>query len=392
MALGLKRWVALVVLGVAVVAAWGLPPEPRIFTFTRSENPTTPERRAARALDGEIGRTNGLLKRVRWLDSLEAAFEDTPVVAEGVRLGVHPEAPAAGPLTQAVRREASELDLEEPGLARVGVFVVDVNQGTHPEFRRRLSYSDGEYYVLKGDGGPACLVVLLTSRPDEVTISALFRGQEGASNLLGPCAYYHRYGPPGAAIGDWLVRAGLDFARRPRPSTPGSLDPRTLPGRRPVLSVFGADWGRFSGVSLTARACLGGSHERCVQALREGREPAASLTWLQEQGLPLLGEGRRRWGRGPFGGFEGHLLADAEEEFGTERFREFWTSDAALEEAFRTSFDEPLDQWVMEWARARLGPEDRGPGMKAGTLLLSLAMIGLFMAGGVVVVKRRRVG
>lgn len=389
MAFGLRRWIGAVLLGMMVIAVWALPPE---ASLRRGSRDVTPQRAAADELTDEIRGLNQLLSRVRWLDSLDAAFEGTPTVGRaGIVVGVLDGAPAARALRAAVQREAESLGLEPPARSRVGVFLVDMEQGTHPDVQATWP-AYGEYYAFESPAGPACLVIFPVRSPEKATLFNLFRRAADSLStvdILGPCAFYYHYGPPSAEVRRWLSMGGVSFAASPFPS--GTRSGALRDGGMDFWweGLFG--WRLNTGVSLDAQACVGGRADRCTQTLHHGGDLRRFVRYAGQEGLPLLGYAREDWMRGPFGGFESALLADAEAEFGAERFREFWTSELPVDEAFKASFGIGSGEWMMAWARARLSTDRRGTGLEASTILFSLVMLVLCMGGGAVVVKRRNV-
>jgi len=96
---------------------------------------------------------------------------------------------------------------------------------------------------------------------------------------------------------------------------------------------------------------------------------------LEESFVELLGVGS-------------YLFFAIEEEFGPERFGEFWRSGLDPTEAFEAAFGEPLDLWVMRWLRTYLDPSPRGPGVPLQSTLFTILTLGI-LAGGAVRMGRR---
>ena len=70
-----------------------------------------------------------------------------------------------------------------------------------------------------------------------------------------------------------------------------------------------------------------------------------------------------------------------EEEFGPERFGRFWQSPRSPSEAFEDAFGEPMDLYVMRWAKKYYDPIPRGPGVPVQATLLTFLTLGI-LAGG----------
>ena len=83
------------------------------------------------------------------------------------------------------------------------------------------------------------------------------------------------------------------------------------------------------------------------------------------------------------------LLSTAEAQFGRERFERFWTSEDDVPTAFASAFGVGLADWVREIAESRFGEQRLGPGVDAGTVLLSLLTL-LGFAGLAAFISARR--
>jgi hypothetical protein len=81
------------------------------------------------------------------------------------------------------------------------------------------------------------------------------------------------------------------------------------------------------------------------------------------------------------GGLEYQLLTDAESQFGPDRFRAFWKSDADVPAAFQQAFGVPMDQWVHREVVDFYGPLELGGGdvghAALSVILWTLAFLGL---------------
>jgi len=205
-----------------------------------------------------------------------------------------------------------------------------------------------------------------------------------APAMLGPCAYYARFGPAGSAVTGWLRRGGTALALTSPTFPPPAWKPPA------TTSWMGSLVGRPGGVwfgdprlafPLTLNGCVAGRLEACRDfVLGERMEP---------RGLQALGvRAEVNWSLQTD---EVVFLSDVLTEFGPERFTRFWTAAGSLDEAFRTAFGASLDSWTASWARARFGRGPALPAIRAGALGLSLGTAAGFLALAVLIAYRRRV-
>ena len=176
----------------------------------------------------------------------------------------------------------------------------------------------------------------------------------GERSLLGPCAFYAAFGKPGAAVQRWLAATGFRPARLPdwdKPHAP-AVDPA-------AIYALSNDAGR----------CLTGPVASCLSALGVNAQPD-DATYLID-GNSLGDNARTR----PIalGSTEPRFLADAVRELGPRRFKQFWTSSAALEAAFASASGSSLDRWTARWLQASYGTR-RQPPMVGRRDLLWLAI------------------
>jgi len=261
-----------------------------------------------------------------------------------------------------------------------------------------------------GEGGPAAVVFMRDTLfggfpglhfafPDSTAATCVAVYAEGARapapwyrprhrrvapGLLGPCAYYARFGPAGPALDEWLRAGGAALAlTSPTFPAPAWHAPPRPTGLARILRVEQ----RWMGVEprlafpLTLEACLAGRLERCGEFAR-GRRAGNRL-------LSRLGIHEEYvWGLEP----EASFLADVLVAFGPERFARFWRGAGTMPEAFAGAFGTTLDEWTYRWATERFGSERNEPAVNLGSLGVSLAAVAGFLAVALLVAGRRRVG
>ena len=207
-----------------------------------------------------------------------------------------------------------------------------------------------------------------------------------ARSLLGPCAFYARFGRPSAQVERWLAHRQHRFAQIPAwDSTWTALlrAARSEPGPeltpRIRAALLARTWRTYPALSL---GCMSGRATACREAI---------------VGVPpSYGTAQRLVTRER--DFEAFLpastvmLSDMVREFGHARFARFWVSDLAPDSAFHLAMDTTLGDWV--WSRMRLsgatltaGPTP-GLGVSAFGLGVAAFCIGLAIVGA----RRRQVG
>jgi hypothetical protein len=141
---------------------------------------------------------------------------------------------------------------------------------------------------------------------------------------------------------------------------------------------------RIYRLSSDGEACVMGMRDGCLRAfLKGGGGSPADLS------LPVAFTSERAGSSVGFGGMRARLLYDLEEEFGSERFARFWTSESDVEEAFRAVYGEPVEEWLVRWAQARWGPLRVGPQVPLQATFLSFLTLGLFVGLGLYMGRRK---
>ena len=390
MPLGMKHWIGLTLAGLALIVAWQLPPaslEPP------SQEVVSAERVRYRALEDEVRNTIELLRQVSWSDSLSRAVladaNDGPAVltpyvndaVEGMRLR----------LRQKVGMELRRLGPRED--VAFGYVVQPFDHGSQPD-RGAPASPRIETYVGVSDGQAYCLQVRVADSErvrgilaNELTDTDRLSPRRGA---LGPCHFYVRYGMPGERLQGWLERGGIDFGD----------EAESPPARSGVRSVSRSNrW--FTGYAymssrrrpIEADQCLAGSATACAILFEN---PAMANPILEQQlemvalspatslGAPSTVRSILRDGE--------FLLSDLENEFGTEAFRSFWTSDRDFSTAFSSAFGVAPGDWLVSWLEASVGIEEPGPALprsaSGGSMLALAALLGIAYARN----RERRVG
>jgi hypothetical protein len=256
-----------------------------------------------------------------------------------------------------------------------------------------MSYYYREIFVGDDPEAPFCFLVdpILTGGARlESDWSRLVWAPADSSSApvpLGPCALHAKYGPPGPQVLQWLANGGYRFALG---AWTAQYDLPTEAARefQATRWAFGIRSGWWS-LSPAGEACLAGKEDGCLRAIMSGPSRAQ-----MGGGWPLPGGGivARVYDYAfelPFDQREYKLLWDLERERGTEAFRDFWTSEFPVEEAFQRAFGVSLPEWVMGWAQEEVGVVPSTPVVPLGASAFSLVLV-LGFAGLAVFSGRRR--
>jgi hypothetical protein len=380
----MRHWIAAVGAWLALVAVWLLPPEPRA--------PRVPDARAPEvvrydALKRQARRARDVLQRMRWSDSLSALVASSP---EHVLVGA-PRGWIEGD-TLDLLREALASRVDRESRVTVGFFVLATGQMGAPGIPvdTRTTW---ETYVGSRDGRAYCLRALVTGSGPAVARSFLrsSRRSDLSADLAGVCRLVARYGLPGPDVMRWLTDGGTAFAARTSDGAPRQRPIR--PWSRPRAFPLGSRWNAYGLTSVPAEQCLAQEVSGCARVFLDpsvGDDDPGGYLWLARHS-PALAVGDRSW-RSAFASLDDYVLSDLENRFGRRAFARFWTSEAPVEEAFRTAFGVAPGPWMLSWLGDNTRLSTAGPGlpMKDGLgAALALLLCALVAA---MVVRRRSPG
>lgn len=361
-----RRWAALVVLSCAALAALKLPPNERAHWLdweqrARSVNQSTIAANLNRRLQ-DLDETATLIAR---RDSLLAAARTnasrvTPLVVTSAKVSEGERRI----IEKAVRDQQKAIGGDGRSL------LVSVARDTIGSTPKRLSYRTERQFILPAaTDGESCITIVLIGRARREPDS------DDLAGILGPCAFYAAFGPPGPGVESWLRRRLYDVALNAvwparADSNPGLMVPRKAT-RKEELEQW-LDFGRSYRL-LDATGCSSGDQQLCARLVRAALKSRQSTV---PDGLVLE---YRDWGSitnlGPSGSV---FLADLLAEQGREKFARFWRSPLEMEVAFKEAFGESTGDWTMRWMRYRYGVARRGPYIAPGSALLSiLTSVGL---------------
>jgi hypothetical protein len=379
MAPRLKLTIALVVLLCGLFVWAYLPPHPP-HRYVPPQSPS-PEQRA-------VARLSVKMESARWTavaverrgNLLAEARRQGLLLGDSVSLLVDPEYP------DNVRR-TFEVVLERPrqvlnGAELRGPIVIAVVLDTMPDdprMRRRNPWGAlVTHFLPEATDGTACFSVVDIGVYQARMIRAgrfsplEMRQWASPAQILGVCAYYQRFGPPGGEA---------------QPLTPGMRSPQThvwwWSHRTPTIEVSG---------------CAAGDLETCRMAvLGEGafqEDPKLSgrrayISRIMPDGVVPL---EPYWAvRHPMGWSSPAYLGDMLGDIGDEAFARFWSSELPVDSAFAAATGESLEEWTVRWAQAQIGVKERGPFVPFSAAALGLLLAGVLVGGGALLTARRQV-
>lgn len=238
------------------------------------------------------------------------------------------------------------------------------------------------YFGLPDTAGGACVAIYAEGRFAPGPWLRPPPHRRLAPAMLGPCAYYARFGPAGPAVAHWLRTGGTALAMT-APTYPPPLRPPT-PRTSWISSLVSGEGGQWFAdqrveFPLALSACATGRLEACRQFV-QARAP--ENRFLSTRGI----QEELTWTLHP----EAVFLSDLLEQFGPERFAGFWTGSGSLEGAFANAFGEDLRVWTARWTRTRFGQGPARTTLTMGALGASFGAIAGFLCLAVLIAYRRR--
>ncbi|MGD2217604.1 MAG: hypothetical protein PVJ64_12690 [Gemmatimonadales bacterium] len=372
MAFGLRRWLIAALASSALVAVAFLPPEgertPRLLLYRYDDHEDHLR---------DVLRRYGLQLRLLELrDSILEVAAAMPAGQEPLLL-IQEWFPQA--VQDAIRAFAQEpFDaLRNRGPRHRIVVAVAARDGVGP-FMWARTYGWLYYYLPSATDGETCLVTLALGRadPEEKWLRSIGSLAE-RQVMLGPCAYYAAFGPPGSYIEQWLE--STDFFATMSPAW--TLDSQPLGPIEPERRRYS----RYYEPALYG--CAAGNRRACRLILL-ARERVWLYPFVQRQ--PGIVRPRDYRYYALYFPHSERLLSDLLTEMGVERFLRFWSSEADVDAAFAHAFGVELEDWMMSWSGVQLGRVERpAPGVSSAVLGLLLAAV--FVGGATFYVRGRQV-
>lgn len=193
------------------------------------------------------------------------------------------------------------------------------------------------------------------------------------------CAYYARFGVPGARVRHWLAARAFDLARTP--DWAGGRRRSFLPGM-----LASGTWEIAYGLPPTVVACFMGRASACAEGLREGDGPGSGET---DSAIPLAPSWR----------YETLRMVDGEvflsrvlEATGPQRFLEFWNTTLPVDSALTLALRRPVGEWVVGWQAGYPHGFAITPRADARAAILSALEIVAAVGAALLIARRREVG
>lgn len=368
-----RRWVMLVVLSCAALAAFRLPPN--------GHSPWLDWEQRARTVNQATIASN-LNRKIMDLDevtTLLARRDSVLAAVHGSSGRVAPLVIASAKVSDRERQliESAVRDQQQAIGRNGGPLALSIVSDTSGPIPKRLTYNSQRQFILPpATDGQTCITIVRLGRGRREMES------EDRKGILGPCAFYAAFGPPGPGVETWLRERGYDVAADA--VWPARADGNTgiLVARKPSRKEELERWLDFqrSWRSMDITACSGGDRASCTRSVR-----SAARTYQRSPIPDGLVIQRRGWE------YQSHLgpavptfLADLLTVYGREKFARFWRSSGELEPAFKAAFGESVGDFTMRWMRYRYGPDKRGPYIAPRSALLSvvtsLGLVGLCAA------------
>jgi len=405
MALSLPRWI--VAASAGCLAVWlGLAHDksnPTLDRLWRGRQLQFAVPTPAEATGRVLSATNDRLRSLEIRDSVLAQPHTPQVTTFDVRIDAAIPATLRQQLDNGIRAKWSALGAPG-GVPVVAAVVLDSSRRVHGYPRHPESIRGGQPITVfpPRAGDRRCVAVLRwlttpsrsTARTRPLVLHALV-SSETIEALLGPCAYYAKFGQPGPHVAQWLSSSRWQFARSTDwsavspPWSDGSEDAESslLPQLRAIQP------GVRELAEPTGVACVAGKVGRCVAALLRSRiarnDSSWSATVINTSGAPIFDFSWRS--RTPLGPAEGSLLSDMVQSLGPNRFQKFWSSSAVVPTAFQQAAGVSLDSWVHTWALRTYGPVTVGPRMSAASFVSGWLLLLLAFGAAVAIERRRRV-
>jgi hypothetical protein len=201
---------------------------------------------------------------------------------------------------------------------------------------------------------------------------------ESGARLLGPCAWYARFGVPSPRVEQWLAARQFDVAITP-------IWYRRSSNEGVVNWVFGEEespflwWGGLYAYAPEALACLAGRPEECRRGLAAydkggiGSRPRVVVPFdpWESKKIKLIG---------------GQVfLSDLLRVVGDDRFQEFWTTSLPVDSALTVALRKPVGEYTVSWLRSFSPAPKFGAGtswLNAGLgFAFAAMMVGLVLLG-----------
>jgi hypothetical protein len=385
MAFGMRHWLGVVGVGVALASILSLPPAS--LERPTPENTRLPEEARAEALQARLTRVNATLRVDRTAADLVPATLAAP---DGLTIRGTDRASdsLAADIRPRVHEELADAAVTTHDVA-LGVFVAgrpenDLPGGSPP---------NAEYYWGTRDGRAYCFTVLPLWETKVLSV------RERWASVLGPCELIAKYGLPGPTVERWLGGPGeaLAATATPLPRVERALMVQRY--RKLYATLPRKAFGRTIGssgpyASLAVEQCWAREGVGCAALIEHPPEFGAlagggsSVLHYVAQHTALSAVERST----PLAPVASYVAADLAHEFGDARFETFWKADEPFSRAFESAFGTDLPGWSLAYFSPLLPAARAGPDVTSDAALGTVLLLALAAILGIVWARRRQVG
>lgn len=373
MALTGPRIVGLVVLGAAAVTLALLPPSPEYWDRPGETRWSGPRAVRVDQLERAVSRAERRVRAAEVRDLVRATLQRDPIrPGDAPRLRI--EATLSPQLAAALRASWDSLAMAlEPYDRSAGLAVILLDP------RSELAPRHWHYLPDATDGRTCVAVVEIGPRQKPWGDRTRW-----LRRVLGPCAFYAAFGPPGPQLRDWMSASAMRVAYAPTWDAPRPVRRRspvdlTLGNQTDVVQRIGmAMFDRSYRSSLEQTGCAAGEPDACRRYL--ATDELGAPWYYPSLGLPGVIANRaslRSW----YDPDVLYFFSDLVRLRGRDRFAAFWQSPSAVDTAFAAAYGVSLEQWTMEWVHKE-GDVRVGPYIRRSSVLISLLLtLTLVLAG-----------
>lgn len=203
-----------------------------------------------------------------------------------------------------------------------------------------------------------------------------------AHGLLGPCAFYAKFGAPGEGIERWLAAHRYRYALLPAwDSTTSDWSRPWYERPRSWIERERFERWVFQEFPAMALGCMAERARACRDVV-VGTVPAygpipRTLAGSDERSAHLP--------------WSNSLLSELVMDRGAARFGRFWGSTLPVDSAFHVAMDTTLGEWVLSRQQAHETTLRAGPAPAGGSALFGLSVAALCLAAAVTAATRRQV-
>lgn len=372
-------WLVAIVIGLVCVSFVGTQP----FRLRHREG-STAEQLARSALQDSVYRLGLRLRTDATLVRAESASASVPA-GRGAMVLIQGEHGAATSLAESLY---TSLPLpESPAIPMRMVLLVQ------PPGARLASGTLASFAVVPGEGSDGGCTTVQMVDPSTTSIDHWGRerwARAPSGGAVGPCWFLARFGQPGAQVRAWLDARYWDVSAT-IPPVPRDPEPTedVLRAAGWAARLVGDLRSTFYDESIIIQGCAGRRPELCETAFLRSPYPPNLLP------PGIVGSDRIGYspGRRPFNWMIDlprsatmSLLAAMVDDLGPARFKEFWSSDAPVPEAFKAAAGMTLGEWYRLQVRreiqaAGLPEPNEAPSWPAALSLLTLALGGTLWFG-----------